>query len=133
MGSTGTGKFGTYDNSENIFKDIDEKNSKINLHKENLCESPLESIILEDIEIHQYYKENSGLPTVGESVYILKNKFKGRIVVAHTTTDLILGNLPTEYNYLFRCTQLGYSYEGKVIQSIEKPIARLMVKLNAKK
>ena len=23
MGSTGTGKFGTYDNSENIFKDID--------------------------------------------------------------------------------------------------------------
>lgn len=133
MGSTGTGKFGTYDNNESIPKDSNEKNSKINLQKENLCEREIGDVILEDVEIHQYYKENEGLPDVGENVYVLGNKFKGRIVVAHTMTNQILGNLPTEYNYLFQCIQLGYSYIGVVAQSIEKPTTRLMVKLNVSK
>lgn len=123
MGSTGTGRFGTYDS----------KNSKTNLSKKNLCERPLDSVILEDIEIHQYYKENNKLPAVGDNVYVSNTKFKGRIVVTHTITNQILGNLPTDYNYLFQCIQLGYYYKGTVVQSIEKPTVRLMVKLNVSK
>ena len=44
----------------------------------------------------------------------------------------VIGNIPTEYNFLLNCIERGKNYLGKVISSGETPVPFVVVNLYAK-
>ena len=75
------------------------------------------TIALEDIEQSPYFQEHDSVPAVGTEVRVVM----GPRIAAETSGGVIIGNLPTQYNYLARCIQAGFSYEGFVQDSSNGP------------
>ncbi|MDI6452842.1 hypothetical protein [Peloplasma aerotolerans] len=112
MGSTGTGSFGNYSKSE---KDV--------------CPEEV-YFVIEDFDVSEY-KTEQGIPEVGQKVFIFSELVEKRLVVVEEETELMLGNVPTEHNYLFHsCIEKGKQYKGEIINVDENLITQIMVKLN---
>jgi len=138
MGSSGSGKFGTY----RFGNDKTTEGSETGMGGggrggagggigEIECPSTIELIRLEDVAASEYYVENLSLPSPSDLVYLHNTIHKGRLVVKSTSTEEILGNLPTQYNYLINCIKKEMSYTGIVVASGKTPIPFLVVTLNA--
>jgi hypothetical protein len=138
MGSSGSGKFGTYRVENNKESDgivpgtagdsqdgVGGKSSEID------CPLNIESIRLEDVATSEYYVNNRILPSAGEPVVLSSTIYKGRLVVKITTSGEIIGNLPTQYNYLKNCIDRGMNYTGRVLSSGTNPVPFIVVTLNA--
>ena len=138
MGSAGSGVFGNYrvdngKNSERTSNGIEDA-SEIG-HSggtgEIECPRTLQKVQLEDIATSEYYVHHKSLPVVGEGVRIRNKIHNGRIVVEKVDTQEVLGNLPTQYNYLLNCIKIGMQYSGSIVSSGNSPIPFIVVTLSA--
>jgi hypothetical protein len=72
------------------------------------------SVSLEDVEHCDYFKNHgSACPANGTVLEIAQKKR----IVAQTSAGEIVGNLPTQFNYLAACLRDGYTYAGQVRSS----------------
>lgn len=128
MGSAGSGKFGTYRVGINQTTGGTVNGSGTG---EIVCPSVIENIRLEDVAISDYFINQGTFPTHGEPVELNNTIHKGRLVVNSTYTSEVLGNLPTQYNYLINCIKKGMQYTGSVVASGLTPVPFVVVTLNA--
>jgi hypothetical protein len=73
---------------------------------------------LEDVEHCDYFKKHNRVPAAGIALTIA---FNGKRVVALTTANETVGNLPTKFNYLVDCMNDGFAYAGQVRSSSNGP------------
>lgn len=117
MGSTGTGNFSDYKNFPRAIKGITGADDS-----EDKCALAF-STLIEDVDTCEYYSKKGVLPAVGIEVYI---DFKVRLVVK-SNDGLIIGYLPTKYNYLRYCIGKGFTYTGVVSVASSMPINTVVV------
>ncbi|WP_220473649.1 hypothetical protein [Flagellimonas taeanensis] len=118
MGSTGTGRFTDYSGEKPESGDGKTGGSS----EENRCEKAF-SAMLEEIERCTYFTENEDVPKVGEIVTI---SFDNR-PVAISERGLVIGYLPTKFNYIKMCMDDRYSYSGRVVSSSNELVAAVTV------
>lgn len=128
MGSSGSGRFGTYRNtgtgSSGTGSGVNGGTNEIE------CPAIIENIRLEDVATSDYYVNYNSLPSYGDSIYLNNTIYKGRLVVKAISTDEIIGNLPTRYNFLINCLKKGMHYKGFVVASGITPIPFVVVTLH---
>lgn len=132
MGSSGHGRFENYNERNNYGVNNTSSTSMnvgINSGSGQDCPIELNTIKLEDVQTSQYYTERNKLPSIEDRVFLSDQIHNGRLVVVHTSSNLIIGNLPTTYNYMIRC--LANNYTGNVISSGMEPIPFVVVDLHA--
>lgn len=95
------------------------------------CPSVIENIRLEDVATSDYYVNHKSLPSPGDPVELHNTVYNGRLVVKATSTAEVLGNLPTQYNYLINCIKKGMQYTGTVVASGMTPVPFVVVTLHA--
>ena len=115
MGSSGTGTFGNYRPGNGSGENEKQK-----------C-ADIIKINLEDIEFSEYFKNQNNVPESEQEVYPEFNN--SRIVIKLKTSNEIIGNLPTKYNYILDCLNNNIMYLGKVITSGSTPIYFIVVDL----
>lgn len=126
MGSTGTGRFGDYPGKNGMGSVKGGGNTQS-------CPTIIETIRLEDVQQLDYYSNHQQVPPIGHLVEISNKLYHGRVVVVSSVTHEIIGNMPTQYNYLYpNCIMAGVIYSGKVVSSDELPIPYVVVTLNAR-
>lgn len=81
------------------------------------------STLIEDVDTCEYYSKKGILPAVGTEVYV---EFNVRLVVI-SNDGLIIGYLPTKYNYLRYCIVKGFTYTGVVSNVSSTPINTVIV------
>jgi hypothetical protein len=118
MGSTGTGRLSDYSGSEDLTKQTGGSSG------EDSCNKAI-SANLEDVERCAYFKVHDDVPTRETQVSLVLNK---RLMVIEQS-GLIIGYIPTQFNYLAGCINRGLSYRGIVSASSRRPIARVLVDL----
>ncbi|WP_147367899.1 hypothetical protein [Fibrisoma montanum] len=116
MGSTGTGNFSDYPGSSSSDGKTGGKSGQ------DLCSQAF-STALEDIERSDYYLRHQKLPSAGTEVYVQKQK---RLVVT-TKDNVVIGHLPTKYNYLAGCMEGGLNFQGLVTNAASSPISKIIV------
>lgn len=104
MGSSGPGNFSDYSNYPRAIKGVTGA-----VDSEDKCALAF-STLIEDVDTCEYYSKKGMLPGVGTEVYV---DFKVRLVVK-SNDGLIIGYLPTKYNYLRNCIVKGFTYTGVV-------------------
>lgn len=128
MGSAGSGSFGTYRIGNGLGGDGPTSGGKGGNEVE--CPQIIENIRLEDVATSDYYLNHQILPGVGSEVQLRDAVHFGRLVV-ETVGHEVIGNLPTNYNYLLNCIKKGFHYSGYVVSSGDVPIPYVVVTLNA--
>lgn len=108
MGSTGSGNFSDY--SKRPPKSANDKSGGGS--GEDQCLRAF-STDLEDIESCEYFVRNNNVPPVGTEVTVVLDK---RLCV-QDLKGVVIGYLPTRYNYLAGCMDEGHSYSGRVSES----------------
>jgi len=129
MGSSGSGSFGNY-HVGNKSSDNNVGNGGIgggNGFGGGEIDHPtiIEHIKLEDVATSEYYQKHGNFPSKATTVSLRNTVFQGRLVVETADTHEILGNLPTEYNYL-----RGKSYIGTILSSGQTPVPFVVVTLH---
>ena len=117
MGSSGTDNFSDYKNFPRAIKGITGADDS-----EDKCALAF-STFIEDVDTCEYYSKKETLPAVGTEVYI---DFKVRLVVK-SNDGLIIGYLPTKYNYLRNCIVKDFKYTGVVSNVSSTPINTVIV------
>lgn len=117
MGSTGTGNFSDYKKFPKAIKGVTGADDS-----EDKCALAF-STLIEDVDTCEYYRKKGALPAVDTEVYV---DFKVRLVVK-SNDGLILGYLPTKYNYLRNCIVKGITYTGVVSVASSTPINTVVV------
>lgn len=117
MGSSGTGNFSDYLNFQGAIKGVTGAEDS-----EDKCALAF-STLIEDVDTCEYYRKKGALPAVGTEVYV---DFKVRLVVK-SNDGLIIGYLPTKYNYLRHCIVKGFTYTGVVSVVSSTPINTVVV------
>lgn len=129
MGSSGSGKFGTYRVGNG--QTTGGTGSVSGGTGEIECPSVIENIRLEDVATSTYYINHQSIPSRGDPVELNNTVYKGRLVVMATSTGEVLGNLPTQYNHLINCIKKGMQYAGTVVASGMIPVPFVVVTLHA--
>ena len=117
MGSSGPGNFSDYTNYPRAIKGVTRA-----VDSEDKCALAF-STLIEDVDTCEYYSKKGVLPAVGTEVYV---DFKVRLVVK-SNDGLIIGYLPTKYNYLRNCIVKGFTYTGVVSVASSTPINTVVV------
>lgn len=117
MGSSGPGNFSDYSNYPRAIKGVTGA-----VDSEDKCALAF-STLIEDVDTCEYYSKKGMLPCVGTEVYV---DFKVRLVVK-SNDGLIIGYLPTKYNYLRNCIVKGFTYTGVVSVASSTPINTVVV------
>ena len=117
MGSSGTDNFSDYSNYPRAIKGVTGA-----VDSEDKCALAF-STLIEDVDTCEYYRKKGALPAVGTEVYV---DFKVRLVVK-SNDGLIIGYLPTKYNYLRNCIVKGFTYTGVVSVASSTPINTVVV------
>lgn len=117
MGSSGSGKFGNYrvGNGEGASRNGSNANGNGD-HGEIECPRVLNNISLEDVAVSEYYQKHNSLPEKNSAVELRNNVYQGRLVVETLDAREVIGNLPTQYNYLTETSQLKNSIRTLKIQ-----------------
>lgn len=117
MGSTGSGNFSDYYGYSKA-----EKGITGGVDKKDQCSLAFTDC-LEEVEICEYYLKKGMLPLVGTEVYIAFDKR----MVAKDKKEVVIGYLPTKYNYLRACMTDGYTYGGIVNAVLTSPVKTVSV------
>jgi len=133
MGSSGSGSFGNYK------PDKMKKNKGTGRGQgfkglasgdEIECPPEITLIRLEDVQQSEYFIKHGAVPPNGVSVFLSEKLHFGRLVVVDSDTNEIIGNLPTQYNFLLNCLNSGKNYTGNVVNSDIKPVPYVVVTLH---
>lgn len=117
MGSSGPGNFSDYSNYPRAIKGVTGA-----VDSEDKCALAF-STLIEDVDTCEYYSKKGMLPAVDTEVSV---EFKVRLVVK-SNDGLIIGYLPTKYNYLRNCIVKGFTYTGVVSNVSSTPINTVIV------
>lgn len=117
MGSSGTDNFSDYSNYPRAIKGVTGA-----VDSEDKCALAF-STLIEDVDTCEYYCKKGMLPAVDTEVSV---DFKVRLVVK-SNDGLIIGYLPTKYNYLRHCIVKGFTYTGVVSVASSTPINTVVV------
>ena len=134
MGSSGYGSFGNYrvrTGNNSIDGVGSETGSSSNQNGQSVQSVNTSHILLEDVAISEYFKNNDEVPAPGETVTLLSPIYNGRLAVKSDSTEEIIGNVPTKYNYLINAITKGITYVGSVVSSGTSPIPYVVVSLHA--
>ena len=138
MGSSGSGKFGTYrvgkgqtGGSGTGSAGGSAGGGVAGGSGEVECPSVIENIRLEDVATSDYYISNQSVPSTGVPVELNDTVYKGRLVMKTTSSGETCGNLPTQYNHLINCIKKSMHYEGTIIASGLTPVPFVVVTLHA--
>lgn len=123
MGSMGSGHLSDYSDYKEAVKG--ETGGKDTVY---ICDKAV-STFLEDVATSDYYKQNRGVPAKGTFVQITSSSR----IVAVDKNDVVIGNLPTDYNYLLACLEEGYRYEGVVEDSYDQPFPSVQIAVTPQK
>lgn len=123
MGSTGTGHLSDYSGYKKAV--VGETGGKDTVY---ICNKAV-ATRLEDVATSDYFKKHGNVPPKGTPVIITSTS---RIVAVGDKGDVI-GNLPTEYNYLLGCIEEGYQYEGEVTDSFTSPLPSVSIAVTPQK
>ena len=126
MGSTGSGRFGTYSGGgAGALPGGSSGGSEFS------CPTKLLNVRVEDVGISEYYVNNGVVPAIETPIILNSEIINGRLVITGIKTNEIIGNIPVEYNYLNLCMKKGMIYKGTVISSGVRPIPYVVVNLYA--
>lgn len=117
MGSTGSGNFSDYKGYSQA-----EKGTTGGFDKLDQCSLAF-SDFLEDVETCDYYLKYGKLPPKNTVVSIVFDKR----MVAKDEKGLIIGYLPTKYNYLRACIAGNYVYEGIINAVLTSPVKAVSI------
>lgn len=115
MGSTGSGSFSDYSGSSSSGKDGGGAGGGSS--GADPCAQAF-ACVLEEVAQCQYYSTRRTVPSPGSAMSLL---FRGRIF-AVDNTGVVVGALPTRYNYLAACIRNGFHYSGIVSVSQNSPV-----------
>lgn len=90
------------------------------------CARTRSSVPLEEVARCPYYEESGEVPALGTDVIVLPELVEGRLAVATTSEETVVGFLPTEHNDLASCLAT-HRYAGEVIAAGEEPLPRVTV------
>jgi hypothetical protein len=96
----------------------------------NICANAIVEVSLEEVARCDYFKQNDDVPSVKTRVQVRDVLVDGRVGVETTTGSIVVGFLPTSFNYVRKCVADGFRYEGTVVSSARKPIPIVVVTLN---
>lgn len=111
MGSSGSGRFSDYPGTGS-----GSSGSGTGSGGTDRCALAVDAS-LEDIEQSDFFKSNGTPPSVGTALRIEQRKR----LVAITDKGEVVGNIPTQLNYLAACIASGWKYEGRVRASSSGP------------
>lgn len=123
MGSSGSGSFSDYSGSTG---QSNAGGSSGGSSGDDVCRRAF-SASLEDVGLHDYFKNTTNVPPVNTVVSII---FATRLIVTDGSGTRI-GALPTKFNYLLGCLNNGNSYTGVVSFSLASPVPRVDVDFTA--
>jgi len=129
MGSSGSGKFGTYRDGENSLLNSGSNSGSVGRRESNNCPDKLEFIKLEDVTLSEYFISFGSLPIKDSTIRLESELISNRLVVIDIQTGKIIGNLPTDLNYLLICLKNEKYYEGNVVSSGLIPIPFIVISL----
>ncbi|MHC1735252.1 MAG: hypothetical protein AB9921_06220 [Erysipelotrichaceae bacterium] len=131
MGSSGRGEFGNYKVGKNGIGSSGGEDGQDGSGNGKECPTNIEGILLEDVGTCEYFKTTGSLPGVGKSIFVDSKTKDGRIVVIDLSSSMVLGNLPTRYNYLIECISVIH-YVGTIGISGLKPMPHVVVEIHGK-
>ena len=106
MGSTGSGSFSDYSGATQYGSGNESSGGSSGTDR---CRQAF-SVGLEDVAQYPYYENAGSLPTIGTPLSIAQ---MGRLV-ALDNSGVVVGALPTRFNYLAGCIADGIQYSGVV-------------------
>lgn len=114
MGSTGSGRFTDYSGSQNSGK---QGNGSGGTSGTDRCQQAF-TCVLEEVAQCDFFTANGTLPSAQTKLGIILN---GRLF-AVDTNGVVIGALPTTFNYLAACIADGIDYVGVITKSATSPI-----------
>lgn len=120
MGSTGSGTFSDYEHKPK--GNINQGASS----EEDKCSRAF-STSLEEVPNCGYFGATASIPPVGTAVSIT---FASPRLAIQDNSNVVIGYLPTKYNYLLACIESGITYSGLVSSSALIPLASVSVDIS---
>lgn len=130
MGSTGTGRFSDYSGTPDGRRSGGNGQGGSGGSGGSDCDRAIGDIQLEEVGRCQFFITKNDLPQKHSDVSLDSELVSGRLAIKDQKSGLIIGYLPTRYNYLLSCMNEGFSYVG-IVNSIvnEKTFPRVWVDL----
>ena len=88
---------------------------------EDVCNKAI-SATLEEVDRCPFYQQQKALPPNGAAIDIQSGQRLGAY-----SGSVLVGYLPTTYNYLAACIKSGRTYKGLVVSSTTVPVNRVTV------
>lgn len=129
MGSSGTSSFSDYPGSRGGSRASGEGAGGGGAGEGgDVCERPFQTH-LEEVATCDYYRNNGAVPSDSTTVSIRNTLVSGRIGI-QTSNGVLIGYLPTSFNYVLQCINRGFSFTGKVTNADERPTPSVHVSLS---
>ncbi|HMJ70357.1 MAG TPA: hypothetical protein VK508_15740 [Cyclobacteriaceae bacterium] len=123
MGSSGSGHLSDYSGTPATGSGNSKTGGNSN---EDQCDKAF-STGLEDVQKCSYFAKNKNVPAAKTSVTV---QFQDPRFVVVTGDDLVLGYLPTKFNYIAVCFKKKFKFSGSVTSSHLKPVPSITVAIN---
>lgn len=120
MGSTGSGSFSDYPGSRP--KEGGQGVGGGGASGDDRCTRAF-SCGLEEVDLCEYFSAHRDVPPAHT---VLSIELRGRLLAVDTDGRSV-GALPTKFNYLADCIAAGFTYEGRVNNSVSVPMASVSV------
>jgi hypothetical protein len=95
----------------------------------NICTNAITEVGLEEVARCDYFQQNNDVPSVKTRVQVRDILVDGRVAVETTAGSIVVGFLPTSFNYVRKCLADGFRYGGTIVSSTRKPIPAVVVTL----
>ena len=118
MGSSGSGSFSDYGHKP--------KGNQGASSGEDKCGKAF-SASLEEVQNCNYFTTTRNVPIVGNVIYVV---FANPRLAVHNDQNVIIGYLPTKFNYLLACIENGINYSGLVSSSSLVPLPSISVDIS---
>jgi hypothetical protein len=131
MGTSGTDKFDDYKEPIKKPKKPGSGGGGGGDEGGNRCILPLRNVLLEEVARSDFFSSSRSVPAVGREVEVLDTLVGGRVAVVTSDSGAVIGFLPVDLNYLRRCIEQGFRYEGAVTSSSSGRVPVVRVNLDA--
>ena len=95
----------------------------------NICANPITEVDLEEVARCDHFQQKAGTPAANTRIQVRDVLVDGRVAVETTAGSIVVGFLPTSFNYVRKCLADGFRYAGTVVSSAGKPVPVVVVTL----